>query len=262
MVRQAGLSVQSKIQALLQVADQYGARRAVLFGYRLLVIRCLWKLANKILPRRVRCPCCGWEGYRFKDYVEPGYKMSGVICPQCESHPRHRALYLWLVRGDILSQKSGRALIFAPEPALRSVWNHAANLLRVKVDLDASRDVDLAADICALPFGSGSLDLIWCHHVLEHVQSDFGAISELARVLNRKGGELIVSVPTRRGSSTMEFGFSDPLQTGHWRIYGDDFPERLSACGLHAEELNLRLTTEERERYVIPEEPIFRCRLA
>ena len=256
------LSIQSKIHALLQVADQYGARRAALFGYRLVVIRRLWKLANKLLPCRVRCPCCGWEGYRFQDYVEPGYKMSGVICPQCESHPRHRALYLWLVRENILPQRNGQALIFAPEPALRTVWNHAPNLRTVMIDLDATRDIDLVADVRALPFASGSLKLIWCHHVLEHVQSDLAAISELARVLSKEGGELIVSVPTQRGSSTVEFGFPDPLQTGHWRIYGDDFPERLSACGLHAEELNLHLTTEEREKYVIPDEPIFRCRRA
>lgn len=253
------VAARAKIQAWLGIAKQYGAARAVLFGYRIHIVRRLWKLANKVLPTRIRCPCCGWEGLRFLDYVEPGYKMSGVICPQCESHPRHRALHIWLTSGNILPQKRGYALIFAPEAALRTVWDSASNLHKVKVDLDAGRDVDLVADIRALPFDSGSFTLIWCHHVLEHVQTDRTAISELARVLSRAGGELLVSVPTRRGSGTVEFGFSDPMQTGHWRIYGDDFPERLSQCGLRGEELDLCLTPEEREKYGIADDPIFRC---
>ena len=54
------------------------------------------------------------------------------------------------------------------------------------------------------------------------------AIKELHRVLRPGSGELVVSVPmTAPGTITEEYGFADLTQSGHWRIYGDDFVTRL-----------------------------------
>jgi SAM-dependent methyltransferase len=47
-----------------------------------------------------------------------------------------------------------------------------------------------------LPFQSGSFDLILSHEVLEHVQDDRLAVSEMARVL-QTGGRMVIFAPNR-----------------------------------------------------------------
>ncbi|NMD27470.1 MAG: class I SAM-dependent methyltransferase [Chloroflexi bacterium] len=47
-----------------------------------------------------------------------------------------------------------------------------------------------------LPFESGSIDLVFSHEVLEHVQDDQAAISEMVRVL-KPGGRIVLFCPNR-----------------------------------------------------------------
>ena len=76
------------------------------------------ELSNRLLAPRLACPCCGWEGRRFLDYIEIGYRVDNAACPKCDSHPRHRALYLWLKNEFQVANSTGRALVFAPEKAI------------------------------------------------------------------------------------------------------------------------------------------------
>jgi len=78
------------------------------------------EFGNKLLPVKVVCPCCGWRGRQFHDYIEVGYTGRNSVCPQCESHPMHRYLSLWLAREFELEEKSGVALIFAAREGLRA----------------------------------------------------------------------------------------------------------------------------------------------
>jgi SAM-dependent methyltransferase len=51
------------------------------------------------------------------------------------------------------------------------------------------------ADVCGpLPLDHGSVDLVWCSEVLEHVADAAGLLGEVRRVL-RPGGRLLVTVP-------------------------------------------------------------------
>jgi 2-polyprenyl-3-methyl-5-hydroxy-6-metoxy-1,4-benzoquinol methylase len=50
------------------------------------------------------------------------------------------------------------------------------------------------ANIAKLPFADGFFDLVLCSEVLEHIEDDKTAVSELLRVL-KGGGDLVVSVP-------------------------------------------------------------------
>jgi SAM-dependent methyltransferase len=218
------------------------------------------KLANKSLPANVSCPCCGWRGRRFYDYIEVGYTVPNAMCPQCDSHSRHRGLYLWASREFRLADKSGLALVFAPERALAPLWAEAPRLKVCRVDVEAARGVDLIADIQNLPVASDSVDLIWCHHVLEHVEHDGAAIKELSRVLRPQTGDLVVSVPMEPGTTTDEYGAPDPMLSGHWRMYGDDFADRLAAAGLSVQALELDLSAADRRRYAIEPERFYLCR--
>lgn len=176
-------------------------------------------LANKLLPGKLACPCCGWQGRRFYDFIELGYTVPNTACPQCDSHARHRAFYLWLSREYPLQNRTGIALVFAAEGALAALWKSTDTLQVYRVDIEAVRGRELLSDLTHLAIATDAVDLVWCHHVLEHIEDDRAAIGELFRVLRPVHGELIVSVPMIPGSTTEEYGFADPRQTGKFGAF-------------------------------------------
>ena len=231
-----------------QVRD-HGTIAATLLAGRVVLSRSKAKLANKLLTVKVACPCCGWQGHQFYDYHEIGQSIPKTACPQCDSQPRHRYLSFWLTREFKLENKSGVALVFAPEKAFTSFWANASRLRVYKIDREATRGVDTLADIKHLPIESNSIDLIWCHHVLEHVDDDRAGIRELHRVLRPRHGELIISVPMSSAATTDEYGFPDPMEFGHWRLYGEDFEARLTDSGLAVQAVDFTLPDEDYRRY-------------
>jgi SAM-dependent methyltransferase len=78
------------------------------------------------------------------------------------------------------------------------------------------------ADLAALPFEEASFDGAVLGEVLEHIEDDRAALTEVARVL-RPGGVLALSVP----ANPKLFGPSD-IWAGHARRYTR--PELLNAC--------------------------------
>ncbi len=50
-------------------------------------------------------------------------------------------------------------------------------------------------DLCALPLPDASFDKVLCSDVLEHIEDDQAAVSQLARVL-KPGGTLVLTVPS------------------------------------------------------------------
>jgi SAM-dependent methyltransferase len=80
----------------------------------------------------------------------------------------------------------------------------------------------LEADLTALPFAGESFDAAVLGEVLEHIEDDRAALSEVARVL-RPEGVLALSVP----ANPKLFGPSDAW-AGHVRRYTR--PELLTAC--------------------------------
>ena len=243
-----------------QQFSEYGARHAAQLVLRVAWSRTRVQLANRMLPATQSCPCCGWTGRRFYDYIEVGYTVRNSACPQCDSHPRHRAFYIWLRDVYRIKDKQGVALLFAPEQALKPLWEEAAQLKRIRLDIAPERGVDVLGNMESLPIASDSMDLIWCHHVLEHVEHDTKAIGELQRVLRTHAGELVVSVPMELGTVTDEYGFADPHMSGHWRMYGDDFADRLAEGGLTVAECSYRLSPADCHNFGITPERFYICR--
>lgn len=239
---------------------EHGLLTATTLLARVVWARAAAQLANKFLAARVVCPCCGWTGRRFHDYIEVGCTARGAECPSCNSHPRHRLFALWLRDEYKLQAKEGTALVFAPERALESAWASARGLKIVRTDIEPSRGVDLLADIQRLPFASGAFDLIWCQHVLTQIPDDRAGIAEMRRILRAGTGELIVSAAQARGERTREFGHADKNHLGFWRMYGDDFEERLVEGGLEARPVGYSLSADDGARYGIDsDEGFFIC---
>jgi SAM-dependent methyltransferase len=220
----------------------------------LLLLRAVWArtattLVNRCLAVRVTCPCCGWQGRQFYDYLEVGFTACRVECPRCNSHPRHRLFALWLKDHYHLDSKTGKALVFAPERALEPAWKAAPGLSVLRTDIEPTRGVQLLADIQRLPLQSNSIDLIWCHHVLTQIPDDRAAIAEMQRVLRPNSGELIVSVAHESGVPTREFGGPNIRYLYFWRVYGDDFVQRLVEGGFQARPVSFDLNPDDRRRY-------------
>ncbi|MHB8092835.1 MAG: class I SAM-dependent methyltransferase [Syntrophales bacterium] len=79
------------------------------------------------------------------------------------------------------------------------------------------------ANIANLPFADGFFDVVICSEVLEHIEDDKTAVSELLRVL-KTGGDLVVSVP-RFFPEKICWAISDAYHQepgGHVRVYRKD----------------------------------------
>lgn len=106
----------------------------------------------------------------------------------------------------------------------------------VSLDLDP-RGLDAGTGVCgsalALPFRSGSFDVVGAFDVIEHCDPEGVAVAELARVL-RPGGHLFVSVPA------YEWAWSDfDEENGHYRRY----TRKRAVAALEAGGLEVRRAT-------------------
>ena len=155
---------------------------------------------------------------------------------------RHRLLALAITKGKV-SFANKRVLHFAPEKAVEGMIKKQRPAEYVSADLDGSKAM-VSLNIESLEVADGTYDIIFCSHVLEHVD-DAKALSELHRVL-AVGGAAVLLVPLVEGwDSTYEndqftktpddrathFGQDD-----HIRYYGRDFRDRVKAAGFELEE--------------------------
>lgn len=212
------------------------------------------------VPRPVlvrRCPICGWRGLRFARV--PGIARDRPLCPRCGSQQRHRHLWLWLVRETaLLGGRPFDVLHFAPEAGVERRLRRASPPLRYRTaDSEPAAGTDLVLDLQHLDLASGSVDVVLCSHVLEHVTDDAAALRELRRVL-RPGGWGVLQTPVQGLATVEEQPGDDPAlrlerfgQADHVRIYGRDYLERLRAAGFAAEALLYRdeITALDRRRF-------------
>ncbi len=138
----------------------------------------------------------------------------------------------------------------------------------VGIDLEGRPHAPLRVDIQSIPFESNSFDAIICIHVLEHVENDRIAISELHRVL-KPGGWALISVPIDFDRET----FEDPAivsrearlkyfgEEQHVRIYGRDFGDRLQSVGFNVQlDRGADIHAETKTKYgLLDDENIFYC---
>jgi len=224
----------------------------------------------------VFCPLCQSEFKSFAPWF--GSKViENARCPQCESMERHRLLWLYLhERTDIFDGGHKRLLHFAPQ---RFLYNHFFKLPGIEY-FPCDNEPDkyeknyqgqlFKADIGNLPFENNFFDVIICSHILEHVNDDIKAISELKRVLKNEGWCIVqVPIDLSRKNTWEDFSITKPEervkafgQEDHVRIYGKDFKERLMNAGFHVNEDHFAETfsVDEVVKYGIDrDEMIYSC---
>lgn len=198
----------------------------------------------------LECPLCGSTFGRFLpcgsehavwrtyDVVGAG-RRANALCPECLSFDRERLVYLYLQRETSIFTQPARVLHVAPERALMRCLRSQRDLDYISIDLEDALAM-LRMDVTDLRFERESFDFVICNHVLEHVEDDRKAMSEIRRVLKRTG-HAILQVPL---SFTLEHTFEDSSiatrqeryrafgQQDHVRVYGRDYVSRLAEAGL------------------------------
>ena len=200
------------------------------------------------------------DGKSFKKFLPYGYgeQRPNVLSPSTLSLERHRLLWLWLKNETEFFTAPQKVLHMAPEQCFLDVFKSMKNLDYTTADL-FSPIVDVKADILNLPFDDNSFDFIFCNHVLEHIEDDSKAMSELYRVM-RPGGTGIFQVPQdlSREMTYEDFSITEPEerarhfgQYDHVRIYGKDYFSRLRKAGFRVEELaySKTLDAQTMDRY-------------
>jgi len=200
------------------------------------------------------------DGKSFRRFLPYGYgeQRPNVLSPSTLSLERHRLMWLFLKKETQFFTTPLKVLHMAPEQCFLNVFRGMKNLDYTTADL-YSPIVDVKANILDLPFENSSFDIVFCNHVLEHIQDDARAMSELYRVM-RAGGMGIFQIPQDLGrdSTYEDFIITDPKeralhfgQYDHVRVYGKDYFARLRKAGFRVEEIDYSqtLSAVECDRY-------------
>ena len=223
------------------------------------------------LGKGKECPVCGCKRRKFLPY---GYvsQRENALCPNCLALERHRLLWLWLLRESDIGRGAmalPKMLHIAPEVALMRKFRkmYANNAERyVTADLECPL-ADIHFDVQQIPLEDESFDCVICNHIMEHVEDDGKALSEIYRIMRRGGWGVILSpvelerektfeddTITDRAERTRIFG-----QYDHRRIYGRDYAERLRAVGFEVYDIDYKneLSKAEQQLYALPADHLY-----
>ncbi len=186
------------------------------------------------------CPICKHSFRKFLPYGNKG--AANRLCPNCLSLERHRLLWLYLKNKTAFFTEKYKVLHIAPEQPFIKRFKKLPALSYITADL-LSPLADVKMDIRNIPFENETFDVVICNHVLEHIDDDLKAMTEIFRVL-RKNGFAIVQVPldSKLSKTYEDFSITSPEerekifgQYDHLRIYGLDYPQRLEKAGFKVE---------------------------
>ncbi|HMJ68726.1 MAG TPA: class I SAM-dependent methyltransferase [Cyclobacteriaceae bacterium] len=210
---------------------------------------------------RVECPVCKSHYSAFLPYgrINP---RPNALCPACLSLERHRLIWLYLGEKTSFFQQRLNVLHIAPEHCFMKPFEKQHGDGYITADIESPL-AKVKMDIHQMPFEDNRFDAVLCNHVLEHVQDDIKAMSEIRRVL-KPGGWAIMQIPFF--SPVPDVTFEDHSitdkrerekifgQDDHVRKYGHDYPKRIERAGLKA--------IEDRFVFGLPKDVVTRYGLA
>jgi ubiquinone/menaquinone biosynthesis C-methylase UbiE len=105
---------------------------------------------------------------------------------------------------------------------------------------------DLHFDLHHIPLEDNRFDVVFCNHVLEHVDDAMQCMKEIFRVM-KPGAWAILQVPQdfNREETYEDKSITSPeerekhfWQKDHVRLFGKDYPEWLKKAGFDVQEFN------------------------
>lgn len=169
---------------------------------------------------------------------------ANALCPSCLSLERHRVIWLYLKRETDFFDGNHKMLHVAPEYCFIDRFSKIDKLEYITADIESPL-AKVKMDIHDIPFKENTFQILFCNHVLEHVNDDKKAMSEIYRVLKPEGWA-ILQIPLffPLPSETIEDpSIQDPKererlfgQDDHVRKYGLDYRDRLKEAGFTLKE--------------------------
>lgn len=200
-----------------------------------------FKLVAPILYKgdQVACPVCEKSFSKFLSYGSDVAHRENVLCPYDLTLERHRLMWLYLKdHSDFFTTPNLEVLHIAPEQCFHQRFKKQSNLKYLTGDL-VSPIADLHFDLHQIPLENDRFDVVFCNHVLEHVDDAMQCMKELYRVM-KPGGFGIMQVPQ---DFSRELTYEDPSivspedrekhfwQKDHVRLFGRDYPQWLERAG-------------------------------
>ncbi len=238
-----------------QISDEIKGRLLDLNLSGLYIYEC-GEFINKNIPNIVgdskhQCNLCGSLIQRFervetvhselfeKYHIIGGGPRENAVCPVCGGIDRIRWQYWVISKHTSIFFDKCSVLHIAPECVISK--RIQANSLCDYYSGDLERGCAMhIVDVTNIQFEDNFFDYIIMNHVLEHIENESKAISELKRVL-KPNGKLILSFPICKDMNTYEDSdiqtseerYINYGQEDHVRLYGYDYKERLEQYGLH-----------------------------
>jgi SAM-dependent methyltransferase len=187
----------------------------------------------------VECPVCERSFSKFLSYGADIVHRDNVLCPYDLTLERHRLMWLYLKdESNFFTANKLDVLHIAPEQCFHALFKKQSNLNYLTGDL-VSPIADMHFDLHNIPLEDNRFDVVFCNHVMEHVDDAIRCMSELYRVM-RPGGWGIMQVPQ---DHNREITLEDPTitspedrekyywQKDHVRLFGQDYPKWLEKAG-------------------------------
>ncbi|MDG1148009.1 MAG: methyltransferase domain-containing protein [Crocinitomicaceae bacterium] len=192
---------------------------------------------------KVECPCCERSFSKFLSYGADVVHRDNVLCPYDLTLERHRLMWLYLKgHSNFFSADKLDVLHIAPEQCFHARFKKQANLNYLTGDI-ISPIADLHFDLHSIPLDDNRFDVVFCNHVMEHVDDANKCMRELYRVM-KPGGWGIMQVPqdTNRDVTYEDYSIVSPedrekhfWQKDHVRLFGMDYPEWLKKAGFEVD---------------------------
>ncbi|MDX1446702.1 class I SAM-dependent methyltransferase [Lishizhenia sp.] len=192
---------------------------------------------------KVECPVCEKSFSKFLSYGSNVAHRENVLCPYDLTLERHRLMWLYLKNESNFFTDDLKVLHIAPEQCFHSRFKKQKNLDYLTGDL-VSPIADMHFDLHNIPLEDNRFDVVFCNHVLEHVDDAKQCMRELHRVM-KPGGWGIMQVPQ---DINREKTYEDPSitspeerekhfwQKDHVRLFALDYPDWLREAGFKVEE--------------------------
>jgi len=229
-----------------------------------------FKLVAPLLYKgdKVECTVCEKKFSKFLSYGSDVAHRENVLCPYDLTLERHRLMWLYLKdHSDFFTKEDNKVLHIAPEQCFHKRFKNQKNLDYLTGDL-VSPLADMHFDLHEIPLEDNRFDVVFCNHVMEHVDDAIQCMSELHRVM-KPGGWGIMQVPQdfTREKTYEDASITSPeerekhfWQKDHVRLFGKDYPEWLKKAGFKVTEFDKEVSysAELRDKYCLdPKEILY-----
>jgi SAM-dependent methyltransferase len=213
----------------------------------------------------VECPVCEKSFRKFLSYGSKVAHRDNVLCPYDLTLERHRLMWLYLKGESNFFKDDLKVMHIAPEQCFYGLFKKQKNLDYTTGDL-VSPLADIHFDLHSIPLDENTYDVVFCNHVLEHVDDENKCMSELYRIM-KPGGWGIFQVPidTSRNKTYEDSSITSEedrerefWQKDHVRLFGLDYPDKLRTVGFDVFEWNAQSTLGMKmsERYRLSSDEI------